>query len=466
MSATSDWYGRAAVELAATSELQVAWARTVAGDPELLALIDRLPGEHRQPSLLFSAASWCGAPAVADPSWRQWIIAHWPAIEDAARTRRTQTNEVGRCIPLLIGLDRIVTTDRRPIALLELGAAAGLCLALDQYSYRFDDEPVLGTGSPLLTTTTTGRGTAPTGLPDIVWRRGVDLAPLDVGNGDDVRWLEALLPPDRPERRARLLAAITAVRDDPPGVVEGDALAALPALAAAARAEAPGATLVIAALGTLVYLAPGERDAVVDAASDLGARLVTFEGASVLPGVAERLPGLSAPHPTPFVLALDGEPLAHAGPHGDRLSWLTYGVAVIAAAREATRSPGRRHLGSTERRPDGPDRRAGRWSAMAGSTHAGAPQDPPATELSDLDLQLLDFERAWANRVGAKEAAILTEFALPAARYYQMLYVLIDSPAALRRDPLLVRRLQRLRDARTRSRAARTFRTDTQDLTD
>ncbi|MEP6844134.1 MAG: DUF3263 domain-containing protein [Pseudolysinimonas sp.] len=102
---------------------------------------------------------------------------------------------------------------------------------------------------------------------------------------------------------------------------------------------------------------------------------------------------------------------------------------------------------------------------MAGSTRAGAPLDPPSTTLGDADLRLLDFERAWSSRVGAKEAAILAEFAVPAARYYQMLYVLIDSPAALRHDPLLVRRLQRLRDARTRTRAARTFRTDTQDLT-
>jgi len=107
---------------------------------------------------------------------------------------------------------------------------------------------------------------------------------------------------------------------------------------------------------------------------------------------------------------------------------------------------------------------------MAGSTHAEVPLDPPgvdaSTGLGELDLRLLDFERAWAARVGAKEAAILTEFSIPPARYYQMLYALIDSPAALRHDPLLVRRLQRLRDARTRSRAARTFRTDTQDSTD
>ena len=316
---TAEWYERAIVELAATSGLQVAWARTVADDPGLLALIDRLPREHRQPSLVFSVASWCGAPAVADPSWREWVVTHWPRIEDAARHRRTQTNEVGRCIPLLLALDRIPG----PIALLELGAAAGLCLAVDRYSYRFDDSPVLGPGAPLLVTTTTGAGTTPSRMPDIVWRRGVDLAPLDVTDADDVRWLEALLPPDRPERRARLSAALATVRDDPPPVVPGDALAALPGLAAAARADAPGATLVVAALGTLVYLAPAERSGLVDAASELGARLVSFEGAGVLPGVAERLRGLSAPHPTPFVLAVDGEPIAHAGPHGDRVSWLS-----------------------------------------------------------------------------------------------------------------------------------------------
>jgi len=321
---TAEWYARAAVELAATSELQVAWAKTVARDPELLELIDRLPREHRRPSLLFSVASWCGAPAVADPSWRHWIVAHWPAIKDAARTRRTQTNEVGRCIPLLIGLDTIAATDPGPIALIELGAAAGLCLALDHYSYRFDDGPILGTGvDPLLATTTSGTGDAPTRIPEIVWRRGVDLAPLDVTDADDVRWLEALLPPDRPERRARLLAAVLAVENDPPLVAEGDALAALPELAAAARVEAPDATLVIAALGTLVYLPSARRDEIVDAASRLGAHLVTFEGARVLPTVAAAMQGLSAPHPTPFVLAVDGEPIAHAGAHGDRVSWLT-----------------------------------------------------------------------------------------------------------------------------------------------
>lgn len=89
--------------------------------------------------------------------------------------------------------------------------------------------------------------------------------------------------------------------------------------------------------------------------------------------------------------------------------------------------------------------------------------------LTEFDLRLLHFERDWVARLGAKEAAIRSEFGLQAARYYQLLYTLIDSPAALRQDPLLVHRLQRLRDARTRSRAARTFRADaptTRDMTD
>jgi hypothetical protein len=89
--------------------------------------------------------------------------------------------------------------------------------------------------------------------------------------------------------------------------------------------------------------------------------------------------------------------------------------------------------------------------------------------LTEFDLRLLHFERDWAARMGAKEAAIRSEFGLQVARYYQLLNVLVDSPAALRQDPLLVHRLQRVRDDRTRSRAARTFRPDAptpQDMTD
>ena len=100
------------------------------------------------------------------------------------------------------------------------------------------------------------------------------------------------------------------------------------------------------------------------------------------------------------------------------------------------------------------------------SEQAHAPE--PAV-LSEVEAKMLDFEREWSARLGAKDAAIRAEFGVPAARYYQMLSALIDSPVALRSDPLLVRRLQRVRDARAGARAARTFRIDptpTQDPND
>ena len=316
MSSTADWYSRAAVELAGTSARQVEWALGVAGNPELLELIDELPRERRQPSLVFSASRYCGADDEPFAAFRTWLIEHWPEVADVARTRRTQTNEPGRCIPLLAALVRIPG----PIALLELGASAGLCLVPDRYSYRFDDGAVIGSGEPLLECVTTGDGEVPTTLPRIVWRRGIDLAPLSVADEADRRWLEALLPPDRPDRIERLRAACSTAETDPPPIEQGDALADLVRVAVGVPDDA---TLVVVALGTLVYLPPLDRAEILPTIARLGARAITFEALSALPEVAERLEGLTAPEPTPFLLALDGIPLAYGSPHGDRLSWLT-----------------------------------------------------------------------------------------------------------------------------------------------
>ena len=77
--------------------------------------------------------------------------------------------------------------------------------------------------------------------------------------------------------------------------------------------------------------------------------------------------------------------------------------------------------------------------------------------LSERDIRILEFEREWWHHAGAKEAAIRSQFSLSAARYYQLLNAVIDLPGALRHDPMLVKRLLRARDARTRARSARAF---------
>jgi len=75
--------------------------------------------------------------------------------------------------------------------------------------------------------------------------------------------------------------------------------------------------------------------------------------------------------------------------------------------------------------------------------------------VSERDLQILEFERQWWKYSGAKEQAIRDLFDLSPTRYYQVLNHLIDSPAALTADPMLVKRLRRLRETRQRARSAR-----------
>lgn len=305
-SLTADWYDRAIRDLAGHSDLHVAWAAGIAADGEIVALIDRLPRERRQPSLVFSIATWLGATASDYEGFRAWLVENWTEVEAAARRRRTQTNEVGRCAPLVTALARIPG----PLALLEVGASAGLCAIPERYSYRFGENPVLGAGSPLIACAVDDPALVPATLPDIRWRIGVDLDPLSAADPDDARWLEALVPLDRDDRRIRLREALATARRDPPPVVAGDALTALADVAATAP---DGLTLVVVSLGTLVYLAPEARAAFPAAVEALGARLVTLEQSGIADPTS--LPGR-------FVLALDGEPLAEASAHGDRLSAL------------------------------------------------------------------------------------------------------------------------------------------------
>ena len=76
-------------------------------------------------------------------------------------------------------------------------------------------------------------------------------------------------------------------------------------------------------------------------------------------------------------------------------------------------------------------------------------------ELSDRDREIIAFERQWWKYAGAKEQAIRELFDMSATRYYQVLNVLIDSPIALAADPMLIKRLRRLRSTRQRARSAR-----------
>ncbi len=101
--------------------------------------------------------------------------------------------------------------------------------------------------------------------------------------------------------------------------------------------------------------------------------------------------------------------------------------------------------------------------AAASSATATLEEPRPAdatSSLSERDQAVLAFERQWWKYAGAKEQAIRELFDMSATRYYQVLNALIDDPAALAHDPMLVKRLRRMRSSRQRARTARRLGTD------
>jgi hypothetical protein len=290
-----------------------ALAEAVAGDAAVLRFLGALPPEKRQPNLLFAAARYL-LDAPADLTrLRDLIGRSGTELSAVMLARRTQTNEPARCATLLPALARLPA----PLALIEVGASAGLTLLIDRYSYDYAGHRIAGRDpqAPVLHCAPQGPVPLPARPPVVAWRAGLDLNPLDVGRDDDVRWLSCLVWPGEGDREQRLAAAIAAARRDPPVVHRGDLLTDLPALAAQAPA---GATLVVYHSAVLAYVAPEQRQRFADTVRGLADVWLSNEGPGVVPGLA--VPDCED---DPFVLARDGRtPLALADGHGTWLRWL------------------------------------------------------------------------------------------------------------------------------------------------
>lgn len=310
----AEYAGFAAREARGVSPTYERLALAVSGDEALLALLATLPPDKRQPNLLFAVVRLLGGP-VADPvAFRDYVLTHWKAIEAQVRARGTQTNEAGRCALLL----PVLATLPGPFALLEVGAAAGLCLYPDRYSYRYG-ELLIGSGGPVLECAVTGRGPRPA-VPVVVWRSGLDLNPLDVTDPADVAWLSALIWPEHAHRRDRLRAAARVAAADPPLLVRGDLVDDLPGLAARAPAVA---TLVVFHTSVLYQVPAPRREAFVELVRGLPAHWISVEDPDVL-----RFDGLPEPPDGSLhnVLALDGRPLAWTRGHGQAITWFEEGL--------------------------------------------------------------------------------------------------------------------------------------------
>jgi Protein of unknown function (DUF3263) len=96
-----------------------------------------------------------------------------------------------------------------------------------------------------------------------------------------------------------------------------------------------------------------------------------------------------------------------------------------------------------------------RWRVGMDAAHAVPHEPAPSGELTAREREILAFERQWWKFAGAKEQAVRELFDMSTTRYYQLLNALIDRPEALAHDPMLVKRLRRMRQTRQRARTAR-----------
>ncbi|WP_091109835.1 DUF2332 domain-containing protein [Geodermatophilus dictyosporus] len=310
----AEGYRAFGAESAPESPRYSALAAAVAGDRDVLDFLLGLPPGKRHPTLLLAALRFLGGVPADGAELRDRVASDAVRLRDTVLTRATQTNEPARCAALLPALAAI----DGPLALVEVGASAGLCLYPDRYGYEYDGRPVGPPGPVRLRCTTGGAVPVPVTPPEVVARIGVDLQPLDVTDPDDLAWLRALVWPGpvEAERLQRLDAAAAIAAREPPTLLAGDLLDRLPD----ALALVPdGATPVVLHTAVLPYVEETRRAAFVDRVRSLPVRWVAQEGAGMVPGTGEPHPGGWGPH---FVLSLDGVPLAHTAPHGGRVDWL------------------------------------------------------------------------------------------------------------------------------------------------
>lgn len=300
-------------EAAGRSPAYEALALTAADDDDILGYLATLPADKRQPNLLFAAARFVlGAVPTAD-TLRALTLAP-DLLREVMLQRRTQTNEAARCATLLPALCLLP----QPLALIEVGASAGLTLLPDRYSYNYDGHRVTGLdpGAPVLTCALRSPAPLPTQVPTVIWRHGLDLNPLDPADRADADWLECLVWPGNGDRSERLHSALGVARRTPVPARRGDLVDDLAALVAQVPHEA--ATTVVFHSAVLAYVDARKRADFARLVDRLGVYWLSNEAPGVLPVTADD-------HGEGFRLVENGATvLARTDPHGTWLHWVAH----------------------------------------------------------------------------------------------------------------------------------------------
>jgi hypothetical protein len=270
--------GRSAVYAALTAG--------IVADDQLCGLLLDAPSEQRRPSLLFAAVNYLlaadpGAPLteyypihggqrpVDDqlvPAFAEFCADHRDALAALMRARFTQTNDVRRCVALRLGLAHVRRHWAGAIALVEIGASAGLNLLVDRYAYDVGGHRS-GPTAAAVTISCALRGGVTAGdplgpVPVVTHRLGVDRVPLDVSSPDARAWLEAFVWPEQVDELVTLRGALDlAATTGLARVVAGDAITDTARLIRSLPGTEP---VVVFTASLLSYLTGNERHAFAD----------------------------------------------------------------------------------------------------------------------------------------------------------------------------------------------------------
>ena len=316
----------AAEEARGRSPLYEELARGVAADPDTIGFLLTLPAEKRQPNLLLAAVRHLFG---TQPDWhgfRRTLLANAEKIRAVMLSHATQTNEPARCATLL----PVLALLPQPLALIEVGASAGLCLLPDRYGYDYgrtqvrSDAPVSDAtvaDPPVFTCAASGTTALPHAMPTIVWRAGLDLNPLDAADPTQAAWLETLVWPEQTKRLANLRAAMRIAAACKPRVVKGDLRG--DTFEALCREAPTDATLVVFHTAVLAYVGDrADRRAFAERAMRLCRFWISNESPHVFGDTAIRDVGTGSGR---FLLSVNGAPAAWTDAHGASLEWIADG---------------------------------------------------------------------------------------------------------------------------------------------
>ncbi len=320
--------------------------RAVAADGRVLDLVREAPPHAHQPNVLLAAVHFLllggldhpladvyagSSDADGGPLFVDLCLTHRAELLPLIAERRTNTNEVGRSAVIGPALTFAGRRHGSPIGLVDVGCSAGLNLVCDRYLLDYGTAGTTGPRDAPVRVASDTLGTpvpiAPM-LPEIAARIGLDRAPVDLRNDDDVRWQLACVWPDT-GRLPRTRRALDELRASPPTIVRGDAVDGIGSVVR----DLPEHVLpVVVTTWVVAYLPPDRRRAFREALASISRERpvvwISAEGAGVVDAFTDPPPtdrdGMEA-----SVLGMlafrDGvaepELLAFVHPHGNWIDW-------------------------------------------------------------------------------------------------------------------------------------------------